>query len=57
MCCLLQVLISALECAAACVFAMLYIMRVQWHNCKEAIPDAQLYLQSALYTPPDCTLG
>lgn len=54
---LLQVIISGLECAAAFTFAVLYITRVRWHNKTEAIPDAQMYLQSALYTSPTCDLG
>jgi len=50
------VIISSLECAAALVFAALYLTRVRWHNTREAIPDAQLYLQSALYTAPESGL-
>lgn len=52
----MQVIISGLECAAALVFTALYLTRVRWHNKREAIPDAQLYLQSALYTAPESGL-
>ena len=52
----MQVIVSGLECAVDLVFAALYFARVRWHNQREAIPDAQLYLQSALYTAPESGL-
>lgn len=42
---------------AALFFAVLYIHRVYQHNKREAIPDAQRYLQSALYTSFEGNLG
>ena len=44
--------ITIAECGVALVFAALYLWRIQ----HEALPDAQLYLQSALYTAPDARL-
>lgn len=51
----MQVIISGVECSCAFVFTILYISRVRRHNRTEVAPDAQLYLQSALYTAPDAS--
>lgn len=41
--------VTMAECVVALIFALVYLWRIQ----HEALPDGQLYLQSALYTASD----
>lgn len=51
-----QVIIVSLETFVTLIFTALYIVRVRRHNRTEVVPDAHMYLQSALYSAPDASL-
>lgn len=55
-CVMMQVVIVSLETLVTLIFTILYIIRVRRHNKTEAVPDAHMYLQSALYSAPDTNL-
>lgn len=52
----MQVIITCLELVVTLIFSFLYIVRVRRHNRTEVVPDAHMYLQSALYSNPDTSL-